>query len=109
VADTSVITTGNGVAFTVSYGVVAEIIAKACSSPQTAQLNAAKRSETLMFWVWVGMAESFFAIAVAAYIDPKHRVAIIAGGTLSALVTYAEYQYALKKGLAEGGPPTETY
>ena len=108
-ADTSVITTGNGVAFTVSYGVVAEIIAKACSSPQTAELNAEKRSATLMKWVWIGMAESLLAIAVAAWIDPKHRTAIIAGGVLSAVVTYSEYAYALKSGLANPGQSTENY
>ena len=47
---------GDGVAFLVSYEVVCAIIAKACSSPQTAELNASKRAGTLMKWVWVGVA-----------------------------------------------------
>lgn len=100
---------GNGIAFLVSYGIVAEIIAKACSSPQTAELNADKRAATLMKWVWIGVAESVAAIIVASYIDRKHRTAIISGGTLAIIITLAEYQYAKNSGLRNGGPVTETY
>jgi uncharacterized protein YcfL len=105
---------GDGVAFVVSYGVVAEIIAKACSSPQTVHLNAGKRAETLMLWVNIGVAESIAVIAIAAWVDSKvpgknHTAAIVWGGALAIAVTYAEYWYAKKRGLNERGPTTENY
>ena len=45
---------GGGVAFLVSAGIVYEIIAAACSSPQTTEINAKSRSDTLMKWVNLG-------------------------------------------------------
>lgn len=108
-ADLAAVSAGDGIAFLVSYGIVAEIIAKACSSPQTAEINADKRAGTLMKWVWIGVAESVAAVAVAAYIDRKHRAAIIWGGLLAIAVTLGEYMYAKNSGLRNGGPSTESY
>lgn len=110
----SAVSAGDGVAFLVSYGIVAEIIAKACSSPQTAELNANKRASTLMKWVNIGVAESIAVIIIAAWIDNKvagknHTGAILAGGILAILVTYGEYAYAKNAGLRNGGPGTEDY
>jgi hypothetical protein len=99
----------NGVAFIVSYEIACAIIAKACSSPQTTELNANIRAETLMKWVNIGTAETLGVIAVAAWIDPRHRSAIVAGGILSVIVTYAEYVHARNAGLANPGPATEQY
>ncbi len=108
------ISAGDGVAFLVAYGIVAEIIAKACSSPQTAELNAGKRAATLMKWVNVGVAESVVVILIAAYIDskvpgPNHTAAILGGGFLAIAVTYGEYAHAKHAGLSNGGPGTESY
>ena len=108
------ISAGDGVAFLVSYGIVAEIIAKACSSPQTAELNADKRASTLMKWVWIGVAESVAVVIIAAYIDGKvpgknHTAAIMGGGAMAIAITLAEYVYAKRAGLANGGPATEDY
>jgi hypothetical protein len=108
-ADLSAVSAGDGIAFLVAYGIVAEIIAKACSSPQTAELNADKRAPTLMKWVWIGVAESVAAIIVAAWIDRKHRTAINWGGGLAIVVTLGEYVYAKNCGLRNGGPGTESY
>ncbi|HXT92375.1 MAG TPA: hypothetical protein VN714_24335, partial [Trebonia sp.] len=47
-----------GIAFLVSAGIVNEIIAAACSSPQTTEINAAKRADTLMKWVNLGIAQA---------------------------------------------------
>jgi hypothetical protein len=110
----SAVSAGDGVAFLVSYGIVAEIIAKACSSPQTVHLNAGKRADTLMLWVNIGVAESVIVIAIAAWVDSKvpgenHTAAILWGGALAIMATYAEYWYAKTRGLSEGGPTTETY
>src|SRR5271168_4450042 len=87
-----------GIAFLVSAGIVAEIVAKACSSPQTAELNADKRAPTLMKWVNVGTIEAIALVLFAAAIDRTHRAEILAGGFLAAGITYGEYMHALRSG-----------
>jgi hypothetical protein len=96
-----------GIAFLVSAGIVAEIVAKACSSPQTTELNADKRAPTLMKWVNIGMAEAALFVAAAAYLDKKHRIPIIIGGVAEGLITYGEYLHGKQAGLASPAPGTE--
>lgn len=98
-----------GVAFLVGATVVADMVAKACSSPQTAELNADKRAPTLMKWVNIGLVEGALFVAVAALIDKRHARAIVAGGALEALITYVQYAHAKDIGLRNGGHPTEEY
>jgi hypothetical protein len=98
-----------GIAFLVSAGIVAEIVAKACSSPQTTELNAAERAPTLMKWVNIGMAEAALFVAVAAAVDKAHRVPIILGGVVEGAITYAEYLHGKQAGLASNAPGTERY
>lgn len=99
----------DGIAFLVSAGVVYEIIAAACSSPQTTELNAGKRADTLMKWVNIGIAQSVLFVLVAAAVDPEHKAAILAGGSIAAVLLYAQYKHAKESGLKNGGPTTETY
>ncbi|MGP8209336.1 MAG: hypothetical protein ACLQVK_25300 [Acidimicrobiales bacterium] len=99
----------SGLAFIVSATLVYDAIAKACSSPQTTELNADKRAPTLIKWVNIGTAEGLALIAIAAFIDPQYRVPIVAGGLIAAGVTYAEYLHARKAGLASPEPPTENW
>jgi 2-keto-3-deoxy-6-phosphogluconate aldolase len=75
---------GDGIAFLVSAGIVYEIIAAACSSPQTMEI-------------------------IAAMVDRQHRAAIIAGGTTAGVLMYAQYAHAKKAGLASDAPGTESY
>lgn len=98
-----------GIAFLVSAGIMAEIVAKACSSPQTAELNADKRAPTLMKWVHIGLVEGAVFVAAAALFDKKHRVPIILGGVAEAVITYAEYQHGKIAGLNSCEPGTEDY
>jgi hypothetical protein len=98
-----------GVAFLVSAGIMAEIIAKACSSPQTTELNADKRAPTLVKWVSVGIIEGLALVLFAALVDKKYRIPILIGGLLEAAITYLEYAHAKSAGLQNGGPTTETY
>lgn len=100
---------GDGVAFMVGAGLVAELVAKACSSPQTAELNADKRAPTLMKWVNIGLVEAVLFIAIAAYVDPPRRKAILTGGALEAGITYMQYRYAKMSGLQSDEPPTEDW
>ena len=99
----------NGVAFLVSAGLVYEAIAAACSSPQTTELNARARSQTLMKWVYLGVGQAAFFVAVAAIVERRHRVAILAGGGLAAGLMLGQYVHACRAGLASGGAPTEQY
>jgi hypothetical protein len=99
----------DGIAFLVSAGIVYEIIAAACSSPQTAEINAAARADTLMKWVHIGLAQAVGFIVIAAYFDPRHRMPILAGGALAGGIMYGQYVHAKNAGLANGGPSTETW
>lgn len=99
-----------GLAFLAGALAVADFIAKACSSPQTQQLNAkAGRAETSQKWVNIGLVEGIVFVAIAAYIDPRNRMAFIAGGALEAAVTWYEYSHATKAGLASMEQPTEDW
>jgi hypothetical protein len=98
-----------GIAFLVSAGIVYEIIAASCSSPQTAEINAGKRADTLMKWVHIGVIQSVGFIAAAAYFDKKHRTAIICGGAVAAAVMYVQYIHAMSAGLASDKGGTENY
>lgn len=99
-----------GIAFLVSAGIMAEIVAKACSSPQTTELNADKRAPTLMKWVTIGLVEGAVFVGIAALIDRRHRAAIIAGGVVEGVITWMEYQHGKSAGLAASDQPgTETY
>jgi hypothetical protein len=100
---------GNGIAFLVSAGVMYEIIAAACSSPQTTELNAGARADTLMKWVNLGVAQGILFVAVAAYFDRQHRTPIIAGAALASALLYAQYVYAKNCGLNSDEPGTEDY
>lgn len=98
-----------GTAFLVAAGIVYEIIAAACSSPQTAEINAHSRADTLMKWVHLGIAQSALFVFVAAAVDKRHRTPIILGGATAAVLMYGQYRYALNCGLSSDEPGTENY
>ena len=98
----------SGVALLVSAGIVYEIIAANCSSPQTAEINAQSRAATLMKWVNIGAAQSLLFVALAAIYDRKHAVPILVGGGLAGGIMYYSYLHSMKAGLASAAPGTET-
>jgi hypothetical protein len=100
---------GRGVAFMVAGGLVYEIIAAACSSPQTTEINADKRSDTLMKWVYLGLAQAAVFIVIAALLS-DHPLSVIGGGTLGGGLMLAQYRHAKASGLraaGQGAPGTE--
>lgn len=97
-----------GIAFIVSAGIVYEIIAAACSSPQTTEINAGSRAKTLMKWVYIGLAQSALFIAAAAMFDKTHRVPIVAGGTAAGVLMWLQYYHAREAGLQSSEPGTES-
>jgi hypothetical protein len=96
-----------GISFLVSAGIVYEIIAAACSSPQTAEINADKRAGTLMKWVNIGLAQAAIFIFAAAWFDKAHRTPIIAGGASAGVLMWGQYRHAMQSGLSNPGSGTE--
>jgi phosphotransferase system glucose/maltose/N-acetylglucosamine-specific IIC component len=97
----------SGVAILVAAGIVYEIIAAACSSPQTTEINAKVRADTLMKWVWIGTAQAALFIAIAMYFDKERRTEYAIGGTLAILIMLFSYTHALHSGLDSEEPGTE--
>ncbi len=97
-----------GVAFLVSATFVADIVAKACSSPQTTEINADVRADTLMKWVNIGLIEAVALVCIALLVDEKYRMPILLGASAEALITWAEYAHAKASGLRNGGASTES-
>jgi hypothetical protein len=97
-----------GVAFLVSAGIVYEIIAAACSSPQTTEINAATRADTLMKWVNLGLAQAALFVGAAAFLDERNRWAIVTGGGVAAALMYGQYWHAKRAGLESDLGGTES-
>lgn len=107
-ADMAAVRSG-GIAFLVAAGIVYEIIAAACSSPQTTEINAGARAHTLMKWVHVGIAQAIVFVVIAALLEPRHALHILGGGGLAAGLMYGQYRHAKQAGLRSSLPGTETY
>ena len=111
-ADFTSLGAADAVAFMVSAGLVYEVVAAACSSPQTTEINADKRAGTLMKWVYLGLGQSAILVGVAAVMasqtggNPK---AVIAGGATAGLFMWASYWHARDCGTRSNLPGTETY
>jgi hypothetical protein len=99
----------NGVAFLVSAGIVYEIVAANCSSPQTTEINASARADTLMKWVHLGQVQSAGFVGVAAWMDPERRAAILLGGAVAMIIMEGSYIHAKQAGLSSDAPGTEDY
>lgn len=104
-ADLQNVSSSNGLAFLIAAGLMYEIVAAACSSPQTAEINADKRSETLMKWVKLGIAQGALFILIAACVERKRALAIISGGGLAGIILAACYVHANVSGMSNGHLP----
>lgn len=91
----------------VAAEMVYQLVGSNMSSPQTAELNAAKRAPTIDKWVNLTMAESVAWIAFLCWLD--HSWWPLLGGLLAAFGMWLKYRYAIKSGLRSGAPGTETY
>ncbi len=100
---------GRGIALLVGAEIVYAIVAAACSSPQTAEINAHSRASTLMKWVHVGLVQSAVFLALACAYDREHAQPILVGGVVAAGLMYGSYAHAMKAGLASRAPATESY
>lgn len=89
-----------------------DVIAAACSSPQTTEINAAARSETLMKWVYLGMAQVALFAGIGVVLQRAQGQPVwppLLGCLLGGGLMYASYVHARKAGLENPGTPTESY
>jgi hypothetical protein len=89
-----------------------DVISATNSSPQTTEINAKSRADTLMKWVKLGIAQGALFVVIGAWIEHKSGgdpLAPILGGGLAAGLLWAQYVHAKNAGLASAQPGTETY
>ena len=107
-ADAGLMNESTAVTFMVAAGLVYEVIAAACSSPQTMEINASARADTLTKWVIIGELQAAVFVLIAACMDKKRWPALLGGG-MAGLIMWACYAHAKACGLRNGGPATESY
>jgi uncharacterized BrkB/YihY/UPF0761 family membrane protein len=105
-ADFSRVGSDKAVTFMVAAGLVYEIIAAACSSPQTTEINANSRADTLMKWVIIGLIQAGVFVLIAAAMDDNKWPALLGGG-MAAAIMWASYAHAKSAGLKNNAPGTE--
>lgn len=87
-----------------------DIISATNSSPQTTEINAAARSETLMKWVKLGLAQAAVFALIGIMLD-KRRWPPALGAGLAGILLWVQYLHAKSAGMkslqpgTEGGPP----
>lgn len=77
------------------------------SSPQTTELNAAARADTLMKWVKIGTLVAIGGGAVGSWTS-RSAWPLVATTVVAASMWWT-YEHAKQAGLANGGAPTESY
>lgn len=86
---------------------VYQLVGANLSSPQTAELNAAKRAPTIGKWVWMANAKAVFWIVGLCILDGSLWPAV--GGGLAVTDMHFSYRHAISSGLASNQPGTETW
>jgi hypothetical protein len=104
---------GNGAA-AVTFGVFAtlmyDVISATNSSPQTTEINAKTRADTLMKWVHLGIGQGFLLVGMGALLEARANRSPwppILGGGIAAAMLYAQYVHARNSGLQSSKPGTE--
>ena len=94
----------------VAAAVVYDVISATNSSPQTTEINAAARADTLMKWVHIGIAQAVLFVAIMTVAEPSGKKwRPLLGGGLAVILLYIQYVYAKKCGLESSEPGTESY
>lgn len=89
-----------------------DIISATNSSPQTTEINAAARAESLMKWVKIGLYQAAAFAIIGIMLEAREErspwpPAIGAG--LAGTLLWFQYKHALAAGLASALPGTESY
>ncbi len=96
------------ISFAVYAALVYDIVAATNSSPQTTEINAKARSETLMKWVKLGLLQAGAFVVVGAMLDSKRWPPLLGGGLAGGLL-WMQYVHAKNSGLESSAPGTENY
>lgn len=89
-----------------------DVISATNSSPQTTEINAERRGDTLMKWVKLGLLQAAgFALLGVIFEATSGRPVWppILGAGLAGTALWAQYRHALACGLESDAPGTETY
>jgi hypothetical protein len=87
-----------------------DIISATNSSPQTTEINAARRGPTLMKWVKVGLAQGVLFVAIGVFIEaPGKRWRPVLGAGLAGALLWFQYVHAYKAGMESDEQGTEDY
>lgn len=90
--------------------VVYDVISATNSSPQTTEINAAARAETLMKWVKLGIAQAALFVAIGAIAEPPDKKwRPLVGGGVAMVLLWCQYVHARNAGMQSSEPPTEDY
>lgn len=98
----------HAITIAVYAALVYDVISATNSSPQTTEINAEKRGETLMKWVYIGLAQAAGFAVIGAALDPDHWPPMV-GASIAGILMYVQYRHALQSGLESNEPGTETY
>ena len=91
----------------VSAEMVYQLVGSNMSSPQTAELNAGARAPTIQKWVNMTNAEAVGWLMFLSYLDGSLYPFLGGGLALGGMVL--KYRYAIRCGLENPAPATETY
>lgn len=86
---------------------VYDIISATNSSPQTTEINANARADTLMKWVNIGLLQAAGFVLLGTLVA-KSSAPLVGGGLAGGLL-YLQYVHARNAGLANPGKTTESY
>src|ERR1700745_1183959 len=85
-----------------------DIISATNSSPQTTEINASTRADTLMKWVKLGLAQAVLFVVIGVALD-KRRWPPMVGGGIAGVLLWMQYVHARNAGLESNEPGTESY
>ncbi len=103
-------TTDDAIAFGVAASLVYTIFSSTNSSPQTTELFASDRADTLWKYVRLGGAQSVLLVGIMAWRASageagwKHAVWPVLGGGITGVMMWAMYAHALKAGKGQTPP-----
>lgn len=103
-------TGGDGAALTVAVyaALTYDIISATNSSPQTTEINAARRANTLMKWVYLGLAQAVLFAWIGYQFEKnsgRPGWPPVLGVAIAGSMLYFQYVYAMKRGLKAAGMP----
>lgn len=101
-------TSSSAVVMAVYAALAYDIIAAVNSSPQTTEINAAKRAPTLMKWVHLGLGQVALFTLIGVAMDARRWPPLLGGGLASGLL-YVQYVHAKNAGLESSEEGTEDY